>query len=122
MLKAIKTDKNNDTKKLWFNDHDHDLFIWLDQQGQPIQFQFSYRTYLKSYSEHVISWHISKGYSHDKIDDGEANNTDYKMTPILVPNGTFEANDIAKKFSAVSKEIDQALAQFVYGKICDCNI
>jgi hypothetical protein len=120
MLRAINTNKQSDAfKRLWFNDQDHDLFLWLDSSMQPVSFQFSYRTYSDIYSEHVISWKKGMGYTHDKIDDGEPADGDYKMTPILVPDGAFDYKKIAQRFKSISKDIDEDIRDFIYQKLCN---
>lgn len=111
MLQAIKTRQDGDQQRLWFSDTDHDLFVWLDTTRQVASFQFSYN---KLRNEHIIVWDRDKGYSHDKIDNGEVANGHYKMTPIMVPDGDADYAELAAKFKQVSREIDPSLADFIY--------
>ena len=120
MLRPISTNKKPAPHtRLWFCDPEHDLFIWVDKNNHPISFQLSYRTYSEIYSEHIISWNKEKGFSHDKIDDGEHADGDYKMTPIMVPDGVFDSEKIAERFKSISTDIDEDIMSFVYQKLCD---
>lgn len=116
MLRAISNQQQTDDRRLWFNDQDHDLFVWLDEQQQPLAFQFSYHT---RQGEHCIHWHRQRGFSHDRIDSGENLHGRYKMTPIMVPDGRFDRQQLAEKFQSVCEEMDPALAQFIYRTLAD---
>lgn len=111
MLRAIQTDKNNDPARLWFRDQEHDLFIWVNRQNEPIAFQFSND---RNSSEHSINWSLDRGYSHDRIDTGEAADGRYKMTPIMVPDGRFDNRKIAERFKAVSADLPSDFSEFIY--------
>lgn len=117
MLRTINTSADSGkSDKLWLSDNKHDLFIWLDKIKQPVGFQFSYN---KNQIEHVIYWFLGRGYSHDKIDSGENKQGNYKMTPIMVPDGTFESHKVAREFAAISTEMNAGLAEFVLQKLLD---
>jgi hypothetical protein len=116
MLRLTTTKSADLTEyKLWFNDHDNDLFIWLDQNENPTGFQFCYD---KSFDEHSINWQQQKGFSHARIDAGEACSSRYKMIPIMLPDGVFKYRQVAELFRSISAHIDHKLADFVYHKIC----
>jgi len=121
MLRAITTNKQTEPHKqrLWFSDHDHDLFVWIDRYSHPVSFQLSYRVYSDTYSEHIISWKKETGYTHNKIDDGEHANGDYKKTPIMVPNGACDSEKLAERFKSISADVDEKITDFVYQKLCD---
>jgi hypothetical protein len=116
MLRPITTkalEKLNN--KLWFNDHDNDLFIWLDKQDNIVSFQFCYN---KSINEHAINWHQQKGFDHSRVDTGEAAGGLCKMTPIMVPDGIFNFKEIALLFRTISQHnIDDQVADFIFNKI-----
>lgn len=111
MLRAISDQQQTNGRRLWFNDQDHDLFVWLDEQQKPLAFQFSYHT---RQDEYCIHWHRQRGFSHDRIDSGDTLDGHYKMTPVLMPDGEFEGQRLAEIFQSVCKDIDAALAQFIY--------
>ncbi len=114
MLLPIKTRQDSDQQRLWFSDDNYDLFVWLDNNRHVISFQFSYN---KLHNEHIIVWHRDKGYSHDRIDNGEPGDGSYKMTPIMVPNGMADYAKLAEEFRLVSNHIEPALAHFIYTKL-----
>ncbi|MDH5484380.1 MAG: hypothetical protein OEY43_04010 [Gammaproteobacteria bacterium] len=95
---------------------EHDLFVWLDESGQPSGFQLSYN---KTHTEHVINWFLDRGYSHDKVDSGEDKQGNYKMTPIMVPDGEFESEKIAAEFISISTEMDADISSFILEKLLD---
>ena len=115
MLRAIKTDKHSSDHlhRLWFSDHDNDLFIWLNYK-EPVAFQFSYN---KQQNEHTLNWEVQKGYSHQRIDNGEDDTANYKMTPIMVPNGMIDRDQISQIFKSISQNIEPQLARFVSQKL-----
>jgi hypothetical protein len=81
MLTEIKHARQipNEGYRRWFTDESFDLFVWY--MNDKIEgFQLCYDTRDKA---RAITWRLSSGYSHDKIDDGERVFYN-KMTPILV--------------------------------------
>ncbi|TNF32927.1 MAG: hypothetical protein EP315_09005 [Gammaproteobacteria bacterium] len=114
MLQPVKARQDTDQPRLWFNDKDHDLFIWLDDRQQVVSFQFSYN---KLHNEHIIVWHRDKGFTHDRIDNGEPGDGRYKMTPILLPDGDADFVHLAQEFKHISQLIEPALAEFIYEKL-----
>ena len=114
MLKPINTRQDCDQQRLWFSDTDHDVFVWLDNNGQVVSFQFSYN---KLHNEHIIVWHKDKGYSHNKIDNGEAANGHYKMTPIMIPDDEADFSKLAAEFKHISSELDSSLTDYIHQKL-----
>lgn len=114
MLKPINTRQDCDQQRLWFSDIDHDVFVWLDNNRPVVSFQFSYN---KIHNEHIIVWQMDKGYSHDKIDNGEPGNGCYKMTPIMIPDGEADYPKLANEFKHISREIEPSLADFIFQKL-----
>ena len=115
MLREIKTDKHSSDplQRIWFSDQDNDLFIWLDDET-PVAFQFSYN---KRQDEHTLNWQAQRGYSHQRIDNGEDDSTNYKMTPIMIPNGMIDRDQISHIFKSISHEIEPQLAEFISRKL-----
>ena len=114
MLRAITSQRQSKTPRLWFSDQNHDLFIWLDKLHEPMAFQLSYN---KIDDEHCICWHCDKGFSHDRIDSGEDPEGSYKMTPIMVPDGKFDHKKLAQEFQLISADMEPRLANFIYQKL-----
>lgn len=94
----------------WFVGDELDLIVWFDSSEGIIGFQLCY---LKGTDEHALTWWKDKGYSHDRIDDGEGRPDDLKMTPILVPDGSFDKENVIALFRENSGAIDPQLVEFV---------
>jgi len=69
--------------------------------------------YDKGKTERAITWHPSVAIQHERIDDGERIFYN-KMTPILVADGTFEKDIIAKQFKRAAIRIDKEIASLIY--------
>jgi hypothetical protein len=91
-----------------------DLIIWTAPPEEVIGFQLCY---LKGSDEHALTWWKGRGFSHDRIDDGEGRPDHQKMTPILVPDGTFDKEGLIALFRGSSTELEPRLVQFVMEKI-----
>jgi len=119
MLSEIKHVRQipGDALRLWFEDRDTDLIVWKDASNTIVGFQLCYG---KGRNERALTWDKNKGFTHDLVDDGENNSMYYKSTPILTPGGDFDAVTLAKKFSDISKNIDQGIAEFVKQRLVEC--
>ena len=117
MLREIRPvrQKSRHIHRRWFTDADMDLFIWFNNQV-PVRFQLSYG---KRESEHAISWDNEHGFLHSRIDDGEGLTFRYKMAPILVKDGYFDACKVARDFLSSSEAMDPTLADFIYARLLE---
>lgn len=118
MLREIKTSKtiDNDLIKRWFNDHEMDLIVWANENGDISKFQLCYD---KNYSEHALTWNESTGFRHNKVDDGEGRSGRHKGTPILVSDGIINIEAIASKFIENSTNIDINILNFIHDKLLE---
>lgn len=91
-----------------------DLFVWEDEESNIIRFQLCYA---KGQDEHAFTWQHPDRYSHHKIDDGEQKGFGHKGSPILVPDGQFDARQLEKQFVSKSPALDQGLVRFVCRKL-----
>jgi hypothetical protein len=107
----------------WFADSEFDLIVWYEgsDAASPVSgFQLCYD---KQDFERALTWREGLGFSHEKVDDGEDGRTvASKMTPILVPDGFFDAAAVVRRLRTHSTEMDPEVARFVlhtlslYGK------
>ena len=104
---------DGDRRIKWFTDEYFDLVIWLGDDDTIVAFQLVYD---RERHPHALTWDKDNGYLHEKVDDGDRGGR-MKMTPILLPDGIFRSDDVAEEFLKRSREIDPAVADFVYGKI-----
>jgi hypothetical protein len=84
-------------------------------EGQPdeahvVGFQLCYREWP---DEKALTWLKGKGFSHNRIDQGEGRPDHHKMTPILLPDGEFDAGQVHDRFQAACAEIDPQVAEIV---------
>lgn len=115
MLRYIRTHMTRgENHKLWFQDHNNDLFIWLNENRQPTSFQFCYN---KAFDEHSISWQHQNGFYHSRIDSGEDGINQYKMSPIMISDETFKHKEMADLLLTISQDINPELINFIYHKI-----
>jgi hypothetical protein len=107
----------NEGYRRWFSDTYFDLIVWYDTNKTTIAgFQLCYDKFGR---ERAITWRKGKGFSHNRIDDGEAAYQHAKMSPILVSDGVFSKEAVSDKFKASSAGIDIEIAELVYEKIRD---
>ncbi len=100
-----------------FSDDYFDLIVWTGQNGSVSGFQLCYDKYTK---ERALTWTEENGYSHERIDDGEANPSK-NLTPILVPDGICPIQKIIELFLLRSVEMDPQLRSFVVDKLREYN-
>jgi hypothetical protein len=106
---------NPDVQRRWFHDDYFDLYVWQSPGAGIVGFQLCYDIHS---DERVLSWHETSGYSHNRIDAGEA--TPMKnMTPILVTDGQLPIDDVLPRFLDHSRGIEPAIGEFVLTKLRD---
>ena len=54
---------------------------------------------------------------HMGIDDGEGRSLRYKATPILIPDGQFDASTVCEKFVLESAELPRDIVDLVVDKL-----
>jgi hypothetical protein len=115
MLKEVSNVRQvqGEGQRRWFADQSFDLILWYDQKNEISGFQLCYD---KKVRERALTWRKGKGFSHEKVDDGEIPGR-WKMSPILSPDGRFDAAAVASRFHRESAEIDHEIARFVLSTI-----
>ena len=101
----------------WFAGSFMDLFVWYDDQRNITGFQLSYR---KGEEEKSVTWYRDKGFTHETVDDGEARSGRHKMSPILVPDGVFDREDVLDLFQSKSRPIEPEIVNFVTETLRQC--
>jgi hypothetical protein len=100
-------------QRRWFCDEYFDLIVWFADDSTIWGFQLCYD---RGRSERAFTWTSAAGYSHDRIDDGEDSPTKNR-SPILVPDGTFDAPAILTRLIGSSATRDRGVRKFVMEKI-----
>ncbi len=99
----------------WFMDDRFDLIVWFKPDEQICGFQLCYD---KHREEKAFTWTEDSGFSHNRIDDGEAHWGDSR-TPILIPDGTFSGPEVLNQFQEQSEQIDRKVVSFIEAKILE---
>jgi hypothetical protein len=137
MLKEIIEARQitGEPRRRWFSDEVFDLIVWYADPmatpsngapsddgpepdadaGRPgethiVGFQLCYREWPE---EKALTWLKGEGFSHNRIDQGEGRPDHHKMTPILLPDGEFDAGQVQDQFQAACAEIDPQIAEIV---------
>ena len=105
-------------RRRWFRDDYFDIFTWQkndEADGTIVGFQLCYD--LPNY-ERVLSWRVSQGYSHQRVDGGEV--SPFKnMTPILVSDGLMPFTDVLTEFDQRAVTLEPALRAFLRERLLD---
>jgi hypothetical protein len=106
----------NEPRRRWFESDDEDLIVWFGGDGSIVGFQLCYD---RTRAERALTWDQSEGYSHMRVDDGEAIGKVRKSSPVLFPDGAFDAGAMLKRFQSVAGEVPDDIAAFVSRKIME---
>lgn len=99
-----------DRKRRWFSSNDFDLIVWLNDNGTFAGFELCYD---KTRTEHSLAWRPPAGFAHMTVDEGEHRPGRYKATPVLVPDGQFDAPRIYSAFAKESHSLPKDVAAYV---------
>lgn len=119
MLREFANVRQNEKEswRRWFESKNFDLIVWYDLDKTTIKgFQLCYK---KDFWETALTWKRKGGYSvnQDFVDTGETIPTEYKKSPILIPGGVFDKEDVIALFKQESAQLEEWLATFVLKKL-----
>jgi hypothetical protein len=97
-----------ETHRRWFTSDTFDLIVWQEPGGPLAGFQLCYRA--DPQSEGALTWTLTDGYCHERLDDGEAGVLGYKMSPILLPDGVFEKDKVVSCFREEASSLESGLS------------
>jgi hypothetical protein len=98
----------------WFSSRDEELIVWYADDGSIFGFQLCYD--LQSH-EKALTWLPHKGFSHNRVDDGEGVGLGHKRAPVLVPNGVFDVATVSRRFLEISASLPDEVREFVSRKL-----
>jgi hypothetical protein len=101
-------------RRRWFRSANEDLIVWYAHNGSIVGFQFCYD---RRGTERALTWKKDQGYSHDRVDDGEAVGLAHKRTPILVADGEFNADTVLQVFMEAAHTMPRDIVDFVSAKL-----
>lgn len=104
-------------RRRWFASERCDLIVWLGEDDRAEGFQLCYD---KDLAEHALTWRAQGGFSHMAVDSGEGEGAaNHKGTPILVPDGRYDAEHILRAFQAEAPSLPPAYSEFVAAKLLE---
>jgi hypothetical protein len=103
----------SDFARRWLTDDYFDLIVWYEPGGGIHGFQLCDD---KTGRERALTWTQSRGFAHNTVDSGETAPT-ANLTPVLVPDGVFQAAPVRAEFVKRCTQVDELIRKFVLGKI-----
>lgn len=103
-------------RRRWFQSSSDELIVWYAADGSIQGFQLCYD---RETRERALTWKLGRGYLHQNVDDGEAVGFAHKRSPILLPDGRFDARRVLERFTAAASEIPGDIVTFVAGKLTE---
>jgi len=100
----------------WFSDRDMDLIVWYQGEASDAPIEGFQLCYDKQESEHALTWYRDKGFTHNRVDDGEVPFSS-KMSPVLVADGLPPLQRILSRFEESASGVDDAVRELVREKI-----
>jgi hypothetical protein len=118
MLKEIRRTNRGEGEpfRRWFADTTFDLIVWFSADAEPTGFQLCYSDGAR---RKALTWRRASGFAHQNIDTGEDVPGRHKMTPILTPDGPFNRDHIASRFTEHAADLDPEIMSFVRERLMD---
>jgi len=104
---------SGEAKRRWFQSSYFDLVVWLTDEDAISGFQLCYD---RGPHEHALVWSSQTGFSHYRVDDGEADPLK-NQSPVLAMDGAFPAAETLRRFGDEAGGIDPAIRNFVVERI-----
>ncbi len=118
MLKEVVPTRQipNEPRRIWFIDDEMDLIAWFAEDQAILGFQLCNN---KGPEEHALTWFRGKGYSYERVDDGEGRPGRLKMTPILLHAAIPDIPRLSRLFHEKSQDLPEQLRDFVQTKLLE---
>ncbi len=101
-------------KRRWYTSSLFDLIVWYRDESEIEGFQLCYRD---GEDERAFTWLLDRGFSHNRVDDGEIQPEHHKMTPTLVADGLLDQENVLSMFRNESSAVDAGIVDLVAEKI-----
>jgi hypothetical protein len=106
--------RSDEPRRRWFQADNEDLIVWFGSDDRIMGFQLCYD---RARHQRALAWDENAGFSHARVDDGEAMGKPRKSPPILLADGAFDAPALLLRFAAIAAGLPQDVAAFVRCKI-----
>jgi hypothetical protein len=103
----------NDYFRRIFADKNMDLVIWYRPDDSIYGFQLSYDPV---HRPRALTWTADRGFSHDRIDDGEGSPL-ANRSATLEPDDDFDAAKLASDYRVSAQDLPDPIRDFIGGKI-----
>ena len=115
MLREIPETRQlrGEPRRRWFNSAGMDLYVWYDDDGEPLGFQLCYG---KPDAEKAFTWFRPGSFSHMSVDHSHGS-AKHGGTPILVPDGSIDASSLLADFERERVELPDGLAALIAEKV-----
>jgi hypothetical protein len=111
----LKSEQSPGGNRRWFSSREIDLIVWTHKTGSMAAIEFYYD---KIVDEHVLIWRERSGFTHLAVDDGEQKPAlEYKRSPILIPDGSFDPDRIRTLFEGSCQYLPADVANAVRLKL-----
>ena len=104
-------------RRRWFNSPRCDLIVWLRDDDVPVGFQLCYD---KDEIEHALTWVRDRGFNHMRVDSHDRaryREGTQKGTPLLVPDGVFDAQRLVEIFDSEGRQLPPEFVALVSEKL-----
>lgn len=99
-------------RRRWFQSESMDLYTWQDEANVLLGFQLAYD---RRADQRAITWIRDRGYFHARIDEDMRGLV--ASTPLLQPEGGFDAYRTHAEFMKAAAGLDADIALFVSRKL-----
>jgi hypothetical protein len=114
MLAPEKKERvRGDYKRSWMSDDYFDFIVWYERGNAIHGFQLCYG---KPRLERALTWAAGRGFTHMKVDSGE-DNPGWNRAPVLVPDGSFPAEEVMREFRRRTADLPKSLRNFVLARM-----
>jgi hypothetical protein len=93
------------------------LIVWYKRRNKIHGFQLCYG---KPVWERALTWLRDRGFAHTAIESGEEE-AERNQTPILVPDGSFPAEEVKTELQRRAVDLSVNLRKLVLKKIAEFN-
>jgi hypothetical protein len=115
MLSEVAKTKQVDGEpvKRWFTSDNMDLFVWLDDENNILNYQL---TYDKERNEKALTWDKTEGFKHLVVENSERS-CKYPQSPLLKVGGTLDLQKLLTHFDAYSQTLYSEIKSFIISRI-----